>query len=43
MAKLNPPNIEGSIPAFTGTTIVVPFSMNRSVGQKEVSGMRLKM
>lgn len=43
MAKLYPPNIEGSIPAFYGTVLTVPFSMNRSVGRQEVSGITLKV
>lgn len=37
MAKLYPPNVEGKLPAFTGTTLVVPFSMNRAVGAGDVS------
>ena len=41
MAKLYPPLIEGSIPAFCGASFTVPFSMNRSVGQAEVSGIAL--
>ncbi len=43
MAKLYPPNIEGSIPAFYGTALTVPFSMNRSVGRQEVKGITLKV
>ena len=43
MAKLYPPYIEGSIPAFYGTSLTVPFSMNRSVGRQEVSGIALKV
>ncbi len=49
MAKLYPPNIEGTIPAFyqdvdSGTTpLVVPFSMNRAVGKSEISGFALKV
>lgn len=43
MAKLYPPYIEGSIPAFYGTSLTVPFSMNRSVGRQEVSGITLKV
>jgi len=48
MAKLYPPNIEGTIPAFyldegTTATIVVPFSMNRAVGKSEVYGFSLKI
>ena len=36
MAKLYPPYIEGTIPAFYGTTLVVPLSMNKAVGEPEV-------
>lgn len=43
MAKLYPPNIEGTIPAFTGATLVVPFSMNQAVGAKEVYGIVIKI
>lgn len=43
MAKLYPPYIEGTIPAFYGTTLVVPFSMNRAVGITEPDGVHLKI
>lgn len=43
MAKLYPPNIEGTIPAFCGTTLVVPFSMNKAVGKSEVGGFIVKI
>lgn len=47
MAKLYPPYIEGTIPAFydtdEGTTIVVPFSMNKAVSLVEVRGLSLKV
>lgn len=43
MAKLYPPRIEGTLPAFYGTTLVVPFSMNRAVGASEVKNLVLKM
>lgn len=43
MAKLYPPNIQGVIPAFYGTTLVVPFSMNRAVSEKEISGFQVKI
>jgi hypothetical protein len=47
MAKLYPPYIEGTIPAFyssgTTTNIVVPFSMNKAVGKTEVYGFALKL
>ena len=46
--KLYPPYIEGIIPSFslksgTGTVITVPFSMNRAVGQTEISNFSLKV
>lgn len=43
MAKLYPPNIEGTIPAFTGTTLVVPFSMNRAVSVSEIKTITVKV
>lgn len=45
--KLYPPYIEGTIPAFctSGATakIVVPFSMNRAVGENEIAGFVIKI
>ena len=41
MAKLYPPYLEGTIPAFYGGSITVPFSMNRAVGKNEVKGFSL--
>ena len=43
MAKLYPPVIEGTIPAFYGTTLVVPFSMNRAVAKSDIKGFSLKI
>ena len=43
MAKLYPPYVEGTIPAFYGTVLTVPFSMNKSESAKNVSGMHLKV
>ena len=47
MAKLFPPIIEGSIPAFyteNGTSILtVPFSMNRAVSPAQVSNIIMKI
>lgn len=48
MGKLLPPNIEGTIPAFyansDGTVkITVPFSMNRAVSNKSITGFSLKI
>ena len=41
--KLYPPNIEGTIPAFSGTTMVVPFSLNRAVSKNEIAGFVIKI
>ena len=43
MAKLYPPVIPGTIPAFSGTSIEVPFSMNKAVSMSEISGLVLKI
>lgn len=43
MSKLYPPVIEGTIPAFNGTTLVVPFSMNRSVSKADIGGFSAKI
>lgn len=43
MEKLYPPVIEGTIPAFYGTTLVVPFSMNRSVAKSDIKGFIVKI
>ena len=47
MAKLFPPLIEGTIPAFysdNGTVLLtVPFSMNRAVSRNQVGGLVLKV
>ena len=41
--KLYPPNIGGTIPAFCGTVITVPFSMNKAVGKGDIGGFALKI
>jgi hypothetical protein len=41
MAKLYPPYLEGTIPAFYGGSITVPFTMNRAVGKNEIIGFSL--
>lgn len=41
--KLYPPNIGGTIPAFCGTVLTVPFSMNKAVGKGEIGGFALKI
>ena len=43
MAKLYPPHLEGTIPAFTKGTLIVPFSMNRAVGPSEVNNVVIKI
>ena len=43
MAKLYPPYIEGSIPAFFGSELTVPYEMNKTVGYKDISGFKLKI
>lgn len=43
MSRLYPPIIAGTIPAFGGTTLVVPFSLNRTVTISEISTVRLKI
>ena len=43
MSKLYPPYIEGTIPAFYGDTIKVPFTMNPAVSKNEVAGFALKI
>ena len=43
MAKLAPPIVEGTIPAFYGTVLTVPFAMNKSVSTMQVKQMVLKI
>lgn len=43
MAKLYPPQIEGVIPAFYGTTLIVPFIMNKTVSKNQVRGIAIKV
>ncbi len=43
MAKLYPPVIEGTIPAFNGAVLTVPFSMNRSVSESQVGELALQV
>lgn len=40
---LYPPQIQGTLPAFYGDSLTVPFSMNKSVGAAEVTGISLKI
>lgn len=41
--KLYPPHLSGTIPAFYGNILKVPFSMNKAVSKGEVHGMQLKI
>lgn len=43
MAKLYPPYIEGSIPAFYGNQLVIPYVMNKTVGYKDILGFKIKI
>ena len=43
MAKLYPPNIAGTLPAFFGESFTIPFSHNRAVSASEIGGYTLKM
>lgn len=43
MAKLYPPILEGTLPAFYGTELVVPFSMNKTVSASEVQSILIKI
>lgn len=43
MSKLYPPYIEGTLPAFYGDTIKVPFETNPAVSWSEVAGFVLKV
>ena len=39
--KLYPPHINGSIPAFYGNKLTIPFTMNKTVSKNEVGGFKL--
>lgn len=41
MAKLYPPQIESSLPAFFGSVILIPFELNRAVGRSEFDEMSI--
>ena len=41
MAKLYPPMIESTLPAFYNNVITVPFVMNRAVGQDDFTDMQI--
>lgn len=41
MAKLYPPYLNGTIPAFTGDILPIPFSINKTVHPDQVTGIKL--
>ncbi len=41
MAKLYPPAIEGKIPAFAGSIMRIPFTLNRAVAYAETNGVKV--
>lgn len=41
--RLYPPNLENTIPAFYGTSIEVPFSMNSTVSRDQIEGFILQI
>lgn len=41
--RLYPPNLENTIPAFYGTSIEVPFSMNSTVSRDQIEGFMLQV
>lgn len=41
--RLYPPNLENTIPAFCGTSIEVPFSMNSTVSRDQIEGFMLQI
>lgn len=43
MSRLQPPIIEGVLPAFYGTLLTVPFQMNRSVSKSQIKGFNIKI
>ena len=43
MAKLYPPILEGTLPAFYGTELTVPFSLNPAVSIAEIKDISIKI
>ena len=41
MAKLYPPNLGGTVPAFYDNLLAIPYIMNKTVGRNEISGFNL--
>ena len=43
MSKLNPPIIEGVLPTFAGSTLIIPFEHNATVGAGSYSGFVVRV
>ena len=43
MGKFYPPSIEGTLPAFTNSSITIPFVMNKTVSWNTIKGFVLKV
>lgn len=43
MAVNYAPILDGSLPAFSGKTLKIPFTMNQAVGDADINGFRLKV
>ena len=43
MARLYPPNIAGTLPSFYGSSITIPYTMNKTVSSSEVAGFALRV
>ena len=41
--KLYPPTIQGTLPAFYGNELKVPYEMNKAVSQNQISGFSIKL
>ena len=41
--SLNPPLIKGTIPAFYGNSIIIPFTINSSVSKNDIGGFAIKI
>jgi hypothetical protein len=41
ITKLNPPQIGSTIPAFYGSNLRVPFILNKTVSEAEISSMSI--
>ena len=39
MYKLYPPSIEGKLPACAGSSLVIPFTMNKTVNENQIGAI----